>query len=90
MTVIDWIAKGRAHWKSQPDKYLIVETIDDIYRAKKEGKFWEMHDQIFANQKALELLQLSLSDCLERTIGEILGTDEELLKALRPAAESGN
>jgi membrane dipeptidase len=38
MTVIDWIAKGTTHWKSQPDKYLMVETVDDIYRAKKEGK----------------------------------------------------
>ena len=37
LTVIDWIAKGRKHWEGQPEKYLIVETVDDIYRAKKEG-----------------------------------------------------
>lgn len=36
--IVAWIAKGRKHWLGHPEKYLMVETVDDIYRAKKEVK----------------------------------------------------
>jgi microsomal dipeptidase-like Zn-dependent dipeptidase len=36
--IVAWIAKGRKHWLANSDKYLMIESVDDIYRAKKEGK----------------------------------------------------
>lgn len=36
--IVAWLAKGRKHWQSSPEKYLMVETVDDIYQAKKDGK----------------------------------------------------
>lgn len=39
LTIIDWVGKAIRHWESMPEKYQIVEKIDDIYKAKKEGKF---------------------------------------------------
>lgn len=39
LTIIDWIGKAIRHWESMPEKYQIVEKVDDIYKAKKEGKF---------------------------------------------------
>lgn len=39
LTIIHWIAKAIKHWQSMPEKYQVVETVDDIYKAKKEGKF---------------------------------------------------
>ncbi len=32
------IANGRKHWLAHPEKYILIESVDDIYRAKKEGK----------------------------------------------------
>lgn len=39
LTVINWIGNALRYWKSNPETYQIVETVDDIYKAKKEGKF---------------------------------------------------
>lgn len=39
LTIIDWIAKARRYWTEHSDTYHIVETVDDIYEAKKTGKF---------------------------------------------------
>lgn len=36
--VIEKIANGRKHWLAHPEKYLLVHNVDDILRAKKEGK----------------------------------------------------
>jgi membrane dipeptidase len=33
-----------AYWKKHSDKYLQIRTIDDIYKAKKEGKLGVMHN----------------------------------------------
>ncbi|MCP4256200.1 MAG: hypothetical protein GY774_01580 [Planctomycetes bacterium] len=37
--IIRWIGKAIKYWNSKPETYQIVETVDDIYKAKKEGKF---------------------------------------------------
>jgi microsomal dipeptidase-like Zn-dependent dipeptidase len=34
--VIEKIAHGRRDWMAHPEKYLLVRTVDDIIRAKKE------------------------------------------------------
>jgi len=39
LQIIHWIAKAHIHWGNNPQKYLVVETVDDIYKAKKDGKF---------------------------------------------------
>ena len=39
LTIIDWIGKALKYWNSQPDKYHLVYSVEDIYQAKKDGKF---------------------------------------------------
>ncbi|MGI9242866.1 MAG: dipeptidase, partial [Verrucomicrobiales bacterium] len=38
LTVIEWLANGRDHWLKRPERYVLVESVEDIRRAKKEGK----------------------------------------------------
>lgn len=39
LQIVQWIGKAIRYWKSKPDVYRIVDTVDDIRAAKKEGKF---------------------------------------------------
>jgi len=39
LQIVQWIGKALRYWKSKPETYQIVETVDDIYKAKKDGKF---------------------------------------------------
>ena len=39
LQIIQWIGKALKYWKGKPDTYRIVYSVDDIYKAKKEGKF---------------------------------------------------
>jgi microsomal dipeptidase-like Zn-dependent dipeptidase len=39
LKIVQWIGKAIKYWNSKPETYQIVETVDDIYKAKKEGKF---------------------------------------------------
>ena len=38
LTIIDWIGQALKYWKSNPDKYHLVYSVEDIYTAKKNGK----------------------------------------------------
>ena len=39
LQIIHWIGKAIRYWNSKPEIYQIVETVDDVYKAKAEGKF---------------------------------------------------
>jgi len=39
LQIVRWIGKALRYWNSKSDVYLIVDTVDDIRRAKNEGKF---------------------------------------------------
>lgn len=36
--IVEWIANGRKHWLGNPERYLLVETVDDIRRAAEEDR----------------------------------------------------
>lgn len=38
LQIVQWIGKALRYWNSKPDVYQRVDTVDDIYQAKKEGK----------------------------------------------------
>lgn len=39
LQIVQWIGAALKYYKSKPDTYLLVDTVDDIRRAKEEGKF---------------------------------------------------
>lgn len=39
LQIVHWIGKALRYWNSKPDIYQIVDTVEDIRNAKKEGKF---------------------------------------------------
>lgn len=61
--------------------------------ADKQGKFWEMHDEIFENQKRLSrsiLLQLASKVGLERASFEKCLASEEISEVLKKDVDEGN
>jgi microsomal dipeptidase-like Zn-dependent dipeptidase len=42
LQIVRWIGAALKYYKSKPDIYLLVDTVDDLRRAKEEGKFGVM------------------------------------------------
>ena len=37
LKIVHWIGKAIKYWNSKPETYQIVETVDDIYKAREQG-----------------------------------------------------